>query len=80
MVWPLSRRKATTIGLGRSQVISSNRLSPYVKVKGSDEPEVGKVFGLAVSGFGHGLEIEAVAFPLGAKGRAASASMRLPGA
>jgi ATP-dependent Lon protease len=52
------------------EVISSSRLSPYVRVKGSDEPEVGKVFGLAVSGFlGMVLEIEAVAFPARGEGK-----------
>lgn len=46
------------------EVIQASRLSPYVAVKGSDTFEVGKIFGLGVSGFlGSVLEIEAVAFP-----------------
>ena len=66
-----SKGKTRTIGLEEiGEVISSSRLSPYVKVKGSDEPEIGKVFGLAVSGFlGMVLEIEAVAFPARGEGK-----------
>ncbi|HBE06944.1 MAG TPA: ATP-dependent protease, Lon family [Firmicutes bacterium] len=46
------------------EVIQASRLSPYVAVKASDTFEVGKIFGLGVSGFlGSVLEIEAVAFP-----------------
>lgn len=45
------------------EVIQSSRLSPYVSVRASDTREIGKVFGLGVSGFlGSVLEIEAVAF------------------
>lgn len=46
------------------EVIQSSRLSPYISVRASDTEEVGKIFGLGVSGFlGSVLEIEAVAFP-----------------
>ncbi|MGI6038209.1 MAG: S16 family serine protease, partial [Limnochordia bacterium] len=46
------------------EVVSTGRISPYVRIKGTGEPEVGKVLGLAVRGFfGTLLEIEAVAFP-----------------
>ena len=46
------------------KVVQVSRLSPYVSRKASGEPEVGKVFGLGVSGYlGSVLEIEAVAFP-----------------
>ena len=45
------------------EVIQVSRLSPYVNSRGSDEGEVGRIFGLGVSGFlGSILEIEAVAF------------------
>lgn len=46
------------------QVIQSARLTPYVTVRASDKLEVGRVLGLAVTGFvGSVLEIEAMAFP-----------------
>lgn len=46
------------------EVIQVSRLSPYVNIRGSQEGEIGRVFGLGVSGFlGSVLEIEAVAFP-----------------
>lgn len=45
------------------EIISLSRISPYSKIKGKDSYEIGKVFGLGVSGFvGSVLEIEAVAF------------------
>ncbi|KRQ85972.1 Lon protease 2 [Caloramator mitchellensis] len=45
-------------------IISLSKLTPYYKEYASDRMEVGKVFGLAVSGFiGSILEIEAAAFP-----------------
>lgn len=45
------------------EVIRLGRLIPYVTVKASDTTEIGKIFGLGVSGFlGSTLEIEAVAF------------------
>ncbi|MDK2820602.1 MAG: ATP-dependent Lon protease [Clostridia bacterium] len=46
------------------QVIQCARLTPYVTVKAKKKPEVGRVMGLAVSGFvGSVLEVEAMAFP-----------------
>ena len=46
------------------EVIRASRLSPYITVKGSADGEIGKVFGLGVSGFvGSLIEIEAVSFP-----------------
>ncbi|WP_333870408.1 Lon family ATP-dependent protease [Desulforamulus putei] len=46
------------------EVVQVSRLTPYVLTKASDEPEVGKIFGLGVAGYlGSVLEIEAVAFP-----------------
>lgn len=45
------------------EVISLSRLIPYNKIKGRSEYEIGKVFGLGVSGFvGSTIEIEAIAF------------------
>lgn len=47
-----------------------SRLSPYVTVKASDRKELGKIFGLGVSGFiGSVLEIEAVCFSAVEKGK-----------
>lgn len=52
------------------EVAQTGRLSPYVSTKASDLPEVGKIFGLGVSGYlGSVLEIEAVAFPAPEKGK-----------
>jgi ATP-dependent Lon protease len=46
------------------------RLSPYLTVKAANTTEVGKIFGLGVSGFvGSVLEIEAVCFPAMEKGK-----------
>jgi len=46
------------------RVAQVSRLSPYVNLKAAATLEVGKVFGLGVSGYlGSVLEIEAVAFP-----------------
>ncbi len=46
------------------EVIRASRLSPYITVKGSSDGEIGKIFGLGVSGFvGSLIEIEAVSFP-----------------
>lgn len=46
------------------EVVQSARLTPYVTLKASERAEVGRILGLAVSGFvGSVLEIEAVAFP-----------------
>lgn len=47
-----------------------SRLSPYLTVKASDRMELGKIFGLGVSGFvGSVIEIEAVCFPAAEKGK-----------
>jgi ATP-dependent Lon protease len=57
--------------LGRLQVesrhvyeaIQNSRISPYILSKGSDEAEVGKIFGVGVSGhLGSLIELEAIAF------------------
>lgn len=51
-------------------VAQVSRLTPYVSKKASATPEVGRVFGLGVSGYlGSVIEIEAVAFPAGDKGK-----------
>ena len=52
------------------ETLQISRLSPYVTVKASDQAELGKIFGLGVSGFvGSVLEIEAVCFPAAEKGK-----------
>jgi len=52
------------------EVLQTGRLSPYVTLKASDLDEVGKIFGLGVSGYiGSVLEIEAVAFPAQEQGK-----------
>lgn len=52
------------------ETLQISRLSPYVTVKASDQAELGKIFGLGVSGFvGSVLEIEAVCFPAPEKGK-----------
>lgn len=51
------------------EVIQVSRLVPYVTVKGTLDSEIGRVFGLGVSGFlGSVIEIEAVSFPTKNKG------------
>ncbi|MFZ3172568.1 MAG: Lon family ATP-dependent protease [Carboxydocellales bacterium] len=46
------------------QVVQTSRISPYVQVKVQAGWEVGRIFGLGVSGFlGSVIEIEAAAFP-----------------
>lgn len=46
------------------QVVQTSRISPYVQVKAKNGWEVGRIFGLGVSGFlGSVIEIEAAAFP-----------------
>lgn len=46
------------------EAIHSARLTPYVTTKASPQAEIGRVLGLAVSGFvGSVLELEAIAFP-----------------
>lgn len=53
-------------------VTQVSRLTPYVNRKASAKPEIGRVFGLGVSGYlGSVIEIEAVAFPVGEKGKGA---------
>ncbi len=52
------------------RVVQVSRLTPFVSHKASAKPEVGRVFGLGVSGYlGSVIEIEAVAFPAGDKGK-----------
>lgn len=52
------------------RVAQVSRLSPYVTLKASSTAEVGKVFGLGVSGYlGSIIEIEAVAFPASENGK-----------
>jgi ATP-dependent Lon protease len=52
------------------EVFQASRLSPFLTVKASERQEIGKIFGLGVSGFvGSILEIEAVCFPAGEKGK-----------
>lgn len=52
------------------EVAQTGRLSPYVSTKGSDTLEVGKIFGLGVSGYlGSVIEIEAIAFPTQENGK-----------
>lgn len=52
------------------EVAQVSRLSPFLTVKASPEYEIGKIFGLGVSGFvGSVLEIEAVCFPAPEKGK-----------
>lgn len=46
-----------------AEVVRISRLTPQVQVVPSDQPEIGRMFGLGVSGFvGSVLEIEAIAF------------------
>lgn len=52
------------------EVIQSSRLTPYITLKGTGHKEIGRVFGLGVSGFlGSVLEIEAIIFPAREKGK-----------
>lgn len=52
------------------KVVQVSRLTPFVTKKASASAEVGRVFGLGVSGFlGSVIEIEAVAFPANEKGK-----------
>lgn len=52
------------------EIVQVSRLSPYVTQKASEVQEIGKIFGLGVSGYlGSVLEIEAVAFPTIEKGK-----------
>ena len=46
------------------EVIQNSRISPYILSKATDETEVGKIFGIGVSGhLGSLIELEAIAFP-----------------
>jgi ATP-dependent Lon protease len=46
------------------EAIQNSRILPYILSKGSDECELGKIFGVGVSGhLGSLIEIEAIAFP-----------------
>ena len=52
------------------RVLQVSRMTPYVNRKASSEWEIGKIFGLGVSGYlGSVIEIEAVAFPAAQKGK-----------
>lgn len=52
------------------RVFQVSRLTPFVSLKASETAEVGRVFGLGVSGYlGSVIEIEAVAFPVPDKGK-----------
>lgn len=52
------------------EVARISRLTPYMINKGSDSLEVGKIFGLGVSGYlGSVIEIEAIAFAASEKGK-----------
>jgi ATP-dependent Lon protease len=52
------------------EVFQASRLSPFLTVKASAKKEIGKIFGLGVSGFvGSILEIEAVCFPASEKSK-----------
>jgi len=64
-------RRRRSIGLEHvRQVLRSARLTPQISVKAQKKPEVGRIMGLAVSGFvGTVLEIEAVAFPAREEGK-----------
>jgi ATP-dependent Lon protease len=63
----------TPVQITREELLETlqvSRLSPYLTVKASAGNEVGKIFGLGVSGFvGSILEIEAVCFPAQEKGK-----------
>ncbi len=52
------------------EVIQTNRLSPLGLPRNSQDPQVGKVYGLAAAGYlGTVLEVEAVAFAVSEKGK-----------
>ncbi|MDF2565283.1 MAG: lon [Massilibacillus sp.] len=54
------------------KVVQVSRLSQFVMQKASEKAEIGKVFGLGVSGYlGSVIEIEAVVFPASEKGKGA---------
>ncbi len=46
------------------EVIQNSRITPYILSKATDEEEIGKIFGIGVSGHqGSLIELEAIAFP-----------------
>ena len=52
------------------EIFQASRLSPYMTIKATDKLEIGKIYGLGVSGFlGSVLEIEAICFPTAEKGK-----------
>ncbi len=54
------------------QAVRASRMTPFVNRKASYTSEIGRIFGLGVSGYlGSVLEIEAVAFPAREKGKGA---------
>ncbi len=58
------RKKVTVTMDDLQEVLQVSRLTPYITQHAGGRGEIGKVFGLAVSGFvGATLEIEAIAFP-----------------
>ena len=65
------KKDQMSIGVAEiNEVIQISRLSPYVTAKGQDVGEIGKVFGLGVSGFlGSVIEIEAISFPAKKEGQ-----------
>ncbi len=69
----LYREEAGQVTIGIEdiyRVAQVSRLSPYVSSKATATGEVGKIFGLGVSGYlGSIIEIEAVAFPAAEKGK-----------
>jgi ATP-dependent Lon protease len=69
----LYREEAGQVTIGVDdiyRVAQVSRLSPYVSSKATATGEVGKIFGLGVSGYlGSIIEIEAVAFPAAEKGK-----------
>jgi len=57
------RRKVITVD-HVLEVVRAARLVPLITARAQEEPEIGRVFGLAVAGFvGSVLEVEAIAFP-----------------
>jgi len=54
------------------EVLQTARLTPYVHIKASEKAEIGRIFGLGVSGYlGSVIEVEAVTFPTKEKGKGA---------
>lgn len=66
----LSKEEIKISAADLTSVFQVSRISPYVTVKATDKAEIGKIFGLGVSGFvGSVLEIESVCFPANEKGK-----------